>query len=79
MSNVVQIVMGENMECGADADTVLRKIRDEARSVIMRDAKPDTELLKILSDRIVTLAPGTSAVEQAVVDIGDLARRRAES
>lgn len=69
----------ENEPDGSGADTVLRNIRDEAASVIMRDAEPDAELLNILSDRIVTLAPSMSAVDQAVADIRNLAERRAGS
>ena len=70
-------MVAENESYGIDA--VLRKIRDEAATDIMRDKKPDAELLDILNSRIVTLAPDTSAVEQAVADIRDLAKERAES
>lgn len=72
--------MADTSELGrSDADTVLQKIRDEATSVIMQGVEPDVDLLKILNDNIVTLETGTSAVDQAVEDIHNLAKRRAGS
>lgn len=75
----MQIIVDENEPYGADADTVIRNIRRKAIPVIMGDVEPDADLLKILDDRIVTLAPDMTAVDQAVADILNLAKKRAGS
>ena len=68
---------GENESYGAEA--ALQEVQKEAVSDIRRDKKPDAELLDILNSHIVTLTPDTSAVEQAVADICNLAKERAKS
>lgn len=69
------------MECSdgaktAGAESVLRDVWDRAASRITQGAGSDKELLKILNDRIITLAANESAVDQAVKDILGLARKR---
>ena len=60
-------------------DATLQRIHAKAISSIMQNADADAELLAILTKHIVTLAPNTDAVEQAVSNIKNLAKERTEA
>lgn len=60
-------------------DTNQQHVLDEAIDEIRKDTEADTDLLNILVKHIVTLSPADDSIEQAVSDIQELAKERAES
>lgn len=67
--------MGEHDGTDADQSHILTKAVDEIKD----DADTDTELLSILEKHIVTLNPEGDPINQAIDEIENLAKERAEA
>lgn len=74
----LQNMNDENDPRGESIDSTLQKIRTRVTAIIRQGAKPDMELLDILTKHIVVPSPEEDAVKQAVDDIKKLVDERAE-